>query len=292
MATQQIVLSGVLAAMIFTIALDLEFKDFAAIARNPGPVAAGLIAQFALLPGLTFLATLWLDLPAGVEAGMLLVASCPCGSLSNFVTHYGRGNTALSVSITAAANVLALLLTPLNFSWMVASNPTTAAWLTEIEVDPKMIWLSLVIILGIPLLLGLTCHAMLPKLTARIRRPLGTMAVAALLVFIVIAVFRDRHLLSAGLGSLLAIVIAHNALGLSLGYGAATVGGLSVADRRAVTVETGMQNSGLAIGIIGAQFNAEFAMLMVASLWGMWHIVTGFGLAIYWRSNPPPLLQS
>ena len=102
--------------MIFSVALELQPSDFIRVAKRPLPVAAGLVAQFMLLPVVTFGVTLLLNLPANIEAGMLLVAACPCGSLSNFVTHYSRGNTALSVSITAVANVIALLMTPTNFA--------------------------------------------------------------------------------------------------------------------------------------------------------------------------------
>ena len=286
MDLQQLVLSGVLAVMMFAIALDLETRDFARIARNPWPVVAGLVAQFAFLPVLTWLVTLWLSLPANIEAGMLLVACCPCGTLSNFVTYYGRGTTALSVSITGVANVMALVLTPFNFTWMIASNPETANWLRSIDVDPRMIWLSLLIILGVPLAIGLSLRKRYPRWASRVSKPLGKVAVGILFAFIVVAVIKDRSLFTAAVTSLFAVVVIHNALGLGIGYTTATLMRLSVPDRRAVTVEVGMQNSGLALGIIGAQFNADLGMVIVASLWGIWHIVTGFGLALVWRRMP------
>ena len=95
------------------------------------------------------------DLPPNIEVAMILVASCPGGSLSNVVTHFGRGNTALSVSISAAASLIALVATPFNFSWMVASNPNTASWLKVLAIDPSDIWISLVLLLALPMSLGL-----------------------------------------------------------------------------------------------------------------------------------------
>lgn len=127
MSVQQLVLSLVLATMVFAVALELRLADFARVAQSPRAVASGLLPQFVLLPLATWAATLALELPANVEAAMILVAACPGGSLSNVVTHLGRGNTALSVSISAVASVLALLLTPLNFTWMVSTNPATAS---------------------------------------------------------------------------------------------------------------------------------------------------------------------
>lgn len=285
MNSSQILLNAVLFAMIFSVALELKPADFIRVAKRPLPVLAGLVAQFLLLPVATFIATLFLDLPANIEAGMLLVAACPCGSLSNFVTHYSRGNTALSVSITAVANVIALIMTPTNFAWMVASNPNTAAWLKEIAVDPAMIWINLAVILALPLTLGLLTRHFFPRFSDKVRRPMGQFAVAALFAFVIIALVRDRHMFLMGIGGLFVIVVLHNALGLTIGYVSGALARLSLADRKALTFETGMQNSGLALAIIGTQFDADVGMVIVAGMWGTWHIVSGFSLAHYWRTR-------
>ena len=285
MNSSQILLNAVLFAMIFSVALELEPRDFLRVAKRPIPVIAGLIAQFVLLPVATFAATLILELPANTEAGMLLVAACPCGSLSNFVTHYSRGNTALSVSITAVANVVALVMTPTNFAWMVASNPNTAGWLREIAVDPGTIWVSLAVILALPLTLGLLSRRYFATFSDRVQRPLGRFAVMALFAFVIIALVRDRHMLAMGIGGLFVIVVLHNGFGLLLGYLSGAIARLPSVDRRALTFETGMQNSGLALAIIGTQFDADVGMVIVAGLWGTWHIVSGFTLAHFWRSR-------
>lgn len=285
MSSPQFLLNIVLFAMIFSVALDLRGPDFLRVARHPLPVAAGLVAQFMLLPVATFFATMLLSLPANIEAGMLLVAACPCGSLSNFITHYARANTALSVSITAVANVIALFMTPTNFAWMIASNPATAAWLTEIDVDPGMIWINLAFVLALPLTLGILTARYLPAIAKRVRVPLGRLALAALLAFVVIALYRDRHLFLTGIGALFVVVVLHNAVGLALGYLSGTVVRLNRPDRQALTFETGMQNSGLALAIIGTQFDADVGMVIVAGLWGTWHIVSGFSLAHFWRTQ-------
>jgi BASS family bile acid:Na+ symporter len=285
MSSSQVALNAVLFAMIYSVALELRPVDFVRVAGRPLPVIAGLVAQFVLLPVTTFVATLLLDLPANIEAGMLLVAACPCGSLSNFVTHYSRGNTALSVSITAVANLIALVMTPTNFTWMIASNPNTAQWLREIAVDPAMIWVNLAFVLALPLTLGLLTSHWLPSFSERIRKPLGRFAVSALFAFVIVALIRDRQLLMTGIGGLFVVVIVHNAVGLGLGYASGAVAKLPAADRQALTFETGMQNSGLALGIVGTQFDADVGMVLVAGLWGIWHIVSGFSLAHFWRTR-------
>jgi BASS family bile acid:Na+ symporter len=283
MSPQQLVLSLVLATMVFSVALDLRVVDFKRVAETPRAVVAGLIPQFVLLPLATWLATLALDLPPAIEAAMILVAACPGGALSNVVTHLGGGNTALSVSVSAVASLLALVLTPFNFTWMVSTNPVTSGWLRQLAIDASDIWLSLLVLLAIPMVLGMWFAFRWPGRAQRLRRPLGRLAVGALLLFIVIGLVRERHLLNAQILLPLAIVMLHNASGLLLGWACASAFGVAERDRRAITIEGGMQNSGLALGIIAVQFNADLGMVLIASLWGIWHIVTGMSLVVWWR---------
>lgn len=283
MTAQQLILSLVLATMVFSVALELRLLDFRRVAQVPRAVVAGLVPQFLLLPVATWLATLLLDLPPNVEAAMILVACCPGGSLSNVVTHYGRGNTALSVSISAVAAMLALFLTPFNFTWMVATNPATAAWLRQLDIDASAIWWSLLALLALPMALGLLCSHHLPALTDRMRKPLGKFSLLALLAFIVLGLVKERHLLTAQILPQFLIVVLHNASGLFLGWAGAMAFRVVERDRRAIMIEGGMQNAGLALGIIAVQFNADLGMVIIASLWGIWHIVSGMTLAVLWR---------
>lgn len=285
MTTPQLVLSLVLATMVFSVALELRWVDFRRVAEAPRAVLAGLIPQFVLLPLATWGATLLLDLPPATEAAMILVAACPGGALSNVITHLGRGNTALSVSISAVASLIALVATPLNFTWMVSTNPATAAWLRTLNIDAGDIWFSLLTLLAVPMLLGMWVGHRWPSGTARFRRPLARMAVAALLLFIAAGLWRERGLLTAQILPQLVVVVLHNAAGLALGWLCATAFRVEEAARRAITIEGGMQNSGLALGIIAVQFNAELGMVIVASLWGIWHIVSGLALVAVWRNK-------
>jgi BASS family bile acid:Na+ symporter len=284
MTTQQSVLSAVLALMVFSVALELRVDDFRRVAQMPKAVLCGLIPQFVLLPVGTWLATLWLNLPTSMEAAMILVACCPGGSLSNVVTHIGRGNTALSVTISAVAALLALVLTPLNFSWMVAANPGTAGWLRSLQIVPRDILFSLLAILAVPMLLGLAFAHRLPGLTQKIRKPLANLSLALLLLFIAAGLYRERQLLDVQIFLPLLIVVLHNASGLTFGWLTSTAMRVAERDRRAVMIEGGMQNSGLALGIIALQFGNDLNMVIIASLWGIWHIVSGLSLAVYWRN--------
>jgi len=285
MTTQQLILSLVLATMVFSVALELKVADFTRVAQTPRAVVCGLIPQFVLLPVGTWLATLVLDLPPNIEAAMILVAACPGGSLSNVVTHFGRGNTALSVSISAVAALMALVLTPFNFTWMMATNPVTASWMRELSLDASDIWWSLLALLALPMALGLTLSHRWPAATAKIRKPLGTFSLIALLAFIAAGLVSQRALLTLQILPQLVIVVLHNAGGLLLGYLCARAFRVAERDRRAIVIEGGMQNSGLALGIIAVQFNADLGMVIIASLWGIWHIVSGLTLATFWRQK-------
>ena len=280
---QSTVLYVVLSIMVFSVSLDLKIADFRYVAKHPKAVVAGLIAQFVLLPWATLGLTLWLDLPPAIEAAMLLVACCPGGALSNVVTYFGRGNLALSLSISAISNVVALLATPLNFAQLITLNPETARWVKSINLSPLDLIVSLLLLLALPMGLAVLTQRYQPLVARKIRKPLENLALAALLLFIVGAIAGQWAVFVKELSRTLPIVILHNGIGLLLGYIAARVGTLAVPDQRAVIIESGMQNSGLALGIIAAQFNSDLGMVSVAGLWGVWHIVSGGLLALFWR---------
>lgn len=283
MTAQQAVLSLVLATMVFAIALDLRLADFQRVLKAPRAVFAGLLPQFVLLPVGTWVAVRLLDLPANIEAALLLIACAPAGSLSNVLTHIARGNTALSLSISASAGVLSLLLTPLNFTWTMASNPATADWLRTLAVDPASIWWSLLALLGLPMALGLLLGQRRPALAQRLKKPLARFSFAALFAFIAYALVRDRHLLTPQILPEFGLVVLHNAAGLALGWITAWAFALGARERRAVTIEGGMQNAGFVLGIVALQFGSDVGMVVVASLWGMWCIASGLALAWWWR---------
>ncbi|MGA0735493.1 MAG: bile acid:sodium symporter family protein [Steroidobacteraceae bacterium] len=283
MQLQQAVLSLVLMTMVFAVALDLRTSDFARVFAMPRRIAIGLLPQFVWLPVATWLVTRALDLPAATEAAMLLVACCPGGSLSNVVTHWGRGDTAYSVSLSAVATVLAFVLTPFNFAWTMSANPATHSFMQALSLSPLDIASSLLFLLGLPLIAGLWLRHRRAELADRWREPLGRFGLIALLLFIAIGLIRERHLLNAAIVLPLALVIAHNALGLGLGWITGKLFSLDVPQRRAITIEAGMQNSGLALGIIALQFDSDLGMVIIASLWGIWHIVSGMSLAFLWR---------
>ena len=291
--SQQIWLGLVLASLMFGVALELRLSHFLYVLRRPLPVFTGLLAQCLLLPWATLVATLLLDLKPGIELGLLLVACCPGGNLSNVITHLARGNTALSVSVTSVSSLLAIISLPWNVARTASLNPDTAAFLSsqmsQLQVDAGGIVQGLLLMLVLLLLAGMLLGNLLPGMTARILPGFKRFTMIAFIGFLLVAVIGNRHLLLDSLGSLLLIVVLHNACALLLGWGSARLSGLGDFDRRALTIEVGMQNSGLALGLIFTQFGAQPDMALIAALWGTWHIVSGLLLVALWRRNPPHL---
>jgi BASS family bile acid:Na+ symporter len=142
---------------------------------------------------------------------------------------------------------------------------------------------SLVLLLAVPMSAAMLTTRYAPEAAKKIRKPLARLSGLALGLFIIFAAVAQFGTFVADIGRTLPLVVMHNGLGLLLGWVASTLAGLGVADRRAVTIEAGMQNSGLALGIIAAQFDANLQMVAVAGLWGVWHLVSGGALALLWR---------
>lgn len=272
-------LNAILAIVMFSIAIDLKPDDFRRLGRNPRPVVTGLLSQFVVLPVLTFGLVLLTQPQPSIALGLILVAACPGGNISNFITHRAGGNAALSVSMTAVATVGAIFVTPLNIAFWGGLYGPTRTILQETAVDPVQIAITVTLMLILPLCLGVLMNLKRPDVTARLRRPLQILSFLIFVAFILLALMANWSFFLGYAGAVAALVVAHNALALSGGYLSATVARLSPFDRRAVTIETGIQNSGLGLVLIFAFFGGLGGMAVVAAFWGIWHAISGLGLA-------------
>ncbi|MBO9450788.1 bile acid:sodium symporter family protein [Tropicibacter sp. R16_0] len=272
-------LNAILAVVMFSIAIDLKPNDFSRLRRSPKPLLVGLCSQFIVLPVLTFGLVVLTDPRPSIALGLILVAACPGGNISNFITHRAGGNAALSVSMTAFATVGAIVLTPINIALWGGLYEPTRAILQETQIDPVQIAITVGLMLILPLVLGIQLNLHRPSLTARLRRPLQYLSMGIFIAFIVLALAANWGFFLAFAGAVAGLVIVHNALALGGGYAVATLARLSPFNRRAVTIETGIQNSGLGLVLIFAFFNGLGGMAVVAAFWGIWHAITGLGLA-------------
>lgn len=285
-------LNLILAMMMFGIALNLKLADFKRVLKQPKGPLTGLVAQFMLLPLLTWFLTLIIPMPAEVALGLILVSSCPGGSFSNIVTYLAKGNTAMSVSMTGVASLLATLMTPFNFMLYASLNPDTAKLLTSINVPASSIFMLVGFVLALPLALGLLCGKYWPAMAARCDGLFRIISLVTLFLFVLIALFSNWAAFVAGASVFLLAVVLHNAMALGVGFTSAKLMQLNDADTRAITLEVGLQNSGLGLGIIFTFFDNLTGMAIIAAAWGCWHLVSGMALCFYWQHQDQRRLVS
>ena len=280
-------LNIVIGGMMYGMALDLDLQDVKRTLRAPKGPAIGLVAQFLLLPAFTFLLTLVLPVTPSMALGMILIAACPGGNLSNVMTWLAGGNTGLSVTMTGISTIAAIVMTPLNLALWGSLHPETAAILRTVHLDPLAVLSNVATILGLPLVLGVLTSRRWPRLVERIRKPFKLLSAGVFISFVGVALVAnwDNFLQAVGLVAL--GVFLHNALALGLGYGAAWATGLPERDRRAVSIEVGIQNSAIALVLIFAFFDGLGGMAIIAGWWGVWHIVAGLTVAGIWSRRAP-----
>lgn len=272
----------VIGLMMFGVSLDIKLDDFVRIVRSPKAPAIGLLAQFLLLPALTFALTLVLAPIPSIALGMILVAACPGGNLSNLVTYLAGGNTAVSISMTAISTAAAIFMTPLNLTLWGSLNPATAEILRDVSLSPLDVFVTIFLILGIPLILGLTVAKLRPKLVDRVRRPFKILTVIIFLGVVGAALGANFQIFLEVIGLVVFAVLLHNALALAAGWGAARIAGLPPRDRRAVAIEVGIQNSALGLVLVFNFFDGLGGMAIIVAWWGIWHIISGLTVALLW----------
>lgn len=280
------VLNIILALVMFGIALELRKQDFLNLWHNKKSAIAGLVAHFVLLPLLTFLLVLVLKPSPSIALGMILVGSCPGGNMSNMFTHLAKGNTALAVGLTSVSHFLAVVLTPLNFSFYGSLTEGTSLLLREIHLDPLDVFKTIGIVIIIPILLGLWLANYQVAIANHLQRWMKKFSLLAFAFFLIAAFASNVKVFVATAPVVLPLVVLHNALALASGYGFAKLLHLPEQDCRTVTFETGVQNSGLGLILIFSFFNGLGGMALIAACWGVWHLVSGGLLSFIWGRRP------
>ncbi len=279
------VLNVCLAIIMFGIALDIKWADFKKVAASPRATFVGLLSQFILLPASTYLLVVIIQPAPSIALGMMLVAACPGGNISNFMTHYAKGNTALSVSLTSIGTLLAIVMTPLNLQVWASFYPPTASILHEVSLDPWQVFQAIAVLIGIPLVLGMTISKKYPLTSARISKTVKPISILIFGAFVVVAFATNVDAFFKYIHLVVLVVFFHNLTALVLGYQVARIAGLNSNDRKTLTIETGIQNSGLGLILIFGFFGGLGGMAIVAAWWGIWHILSGLALATYWSRS-------
>lgn len=275
----------VIGAILFGIALDTKLEDFVHAAKRPGSISLGLLAQFLLLPGITFLLTLALDLRGSIALGLILVACCPPGNVSNILTHRAGGDVALSVSMTAVGNVLAIFLMPLNVAFWGGLHPTGRELLREIELSAFDMLLEVGAVIGIPFVAGITIARLWPRFATVAHRVVGPLSYLGLAGIIIVGVANNWSIFVDYIGVVLLAVFLHDALALALGYGVGRATRLPRASTKAMTFEVGIRNAGLGLLLTFTYFDGLGGMALAAAWWGIWDIIAGLAVAVAWRAR-------
>lgn len=280
----RLLLSGLLALIMFSVALGLQLSDFRELLRRPRPVLAGLAAQTLALPALTLLLSLVLSPTPSIALGMLVVAACPGGNVSNILTVISRGDAALSVTLTAVTSVLAVVVTPASILFWAGLHPQTKLLLGSLGLDASDFFLQTTVGLALPLAAGLGLTRAAPELARKLERPLRHVSFLVLLGFIASSLLGNwKHLALFG-SVILPVVVIHNAAALALGATTGLVAGPNPAVRRTLVFEIGIQNSGLGLAILLAHFPGQGGAALIAAAWGFWHIVSGLTVAGVFRA--------
>ncbi|MFC4864203.1 bile acid:sodium symporter family protein [Pseudomonas sp. MAHUQ-62] len=266
-----------LGLIMFGMGLTLKTEDFREVLRRPLRVLIGVLAQFIIMPGLAWLLCKLMQLPAEIAVGVILVGCCPGGTASNVITWFARGDVALSVAITAATTLLAPLVTPA-LIWLLATE-----WL---PVQLGALFTSILQVVVLPIALGLVAQRLLGervRLAVDVLPLVSVVCIVALVASIVAA--SQAKIAESGL-LIMAVVVLHNGLGLALGYLAGRLCGLPLAQRKTLSIEVGMQNSGLGAALATAHFSPLAAV--PSALFSVWHNLSGSLLAAVFRRMDEP----
>ena len=265
-----------LGVIMFGMGMTLSGSDFKNALRRPREVAAGVLAQFTIMPLVAYGLALGLKLPPDLAVGVVLVGACPGGTASNVVTYLARGDVALSVSMTSIATLLAPVLTPM------LTLGLAGQW---IPVSAGALFLSIVKIVVLPVAAGVLAHRFLSKIVAQMTPLLPLVSVSAIVLIVAFVVSANLDRILATAATVFVAVALHNLFGLGLGFALARALGMEESKTRAVTIEVGMQNSGLAVSLAVLHFNPAAAI--PGALFSVWHNLTGPALATYWARKPP-----
>ena len=286
----------ILAFVMYGVALGIKPQIFVEVFRKPKSVLLGMLCQLVLLPaftcGLAILLTGWISPMMGL--GMILVAACPGGNISNFMSSLGKANIELSVSLTAISTALAVILTPFNF-WLwgtlYLSSAAVSADIPRLVIPLMDVFKTIFILLGIPLLLGMATRQWLPKVADFLKKPLQWLSIIIFLAMVVLSFSSNIDAFLVSVKYIFLVVPIHNLLALGIGFGVGTLAKVPFRDRRTLTIETGIQNSGLGLVLLlGTSLFAGFpphgGMLVITAWWGIWHIISGLTVAtIFNRSK-------
>jgi BASS family bile acid:Na+ symporter len=283
---QVILLNICLGFLMFGVALDLKLSDFSYVLTNKKAVLSGLISQWILLPFLTVL-LVWLFQPVySIALGMILIAACPGGNVSNYAVHLSGANVALSVVLTMISTIFCALSTPFIFAQLRKFIPEGHAGEIIFDISFMNMISTIVQLILVPLILGYVCVTFFPMLVNKIKGIVKKLSLLIFIGFVVAAVAGNLDNLKNYIGLVFFIVLIHNGLALAVGYFfSSSIMKLPSDDAKAISIETGIQNSGLALILIFNFFDGMGGMALIAAWWSVWHLLSSLALGTWWKGR-------
>lgn len=280
-------LNIILAFIMFGVALEIQPRNFKFIVTSPKPVLVGFLAQHILVPAVTFLLVLLLRPTPSIAFGMILVAACPGGNISNFLSLMAKGNVELSVTLTAISTIVAVIMTPFNFALYGNLYSDASHLLIPISIDAMEMVKTVFILLGIPLFLGIFFAWKFPKIAQKLTKPMRILSLIVFAIFVFAALAANFNHFLRYIHLIFIIVLLQNASAFFTGHYTAKLFKLHANDVKTIGIEAGIHNSGLALVLIFNPnlFNGLGGMAFIAAWWGIWHIVAGIGLATFYSKK-------
>lgn len=266
---------------MFGVALSLKFSQFKVLLQKPKGFAVGVLSQYVMLPILTMLLIWILKISPMVAMGMVLIASCPGGNVSNFFSHLAKGDVALSILLSLFSTLGAVFLTPVQIMFWSAYIPGMDA-ITQIDISFLEMAKSIGIILFLPVVAAMLFSRFLPEVAKRIQKPFQWVSFIILIGFVVGALLPNWELFKEYILLVIPLVMLHNLLALASGYSLGKLFRLKSAAVKSISIETGIQNTGLGLVLIFTFFDGSGPMALMAACWGIWHLVSGSGIAYLW----------
>ena len=280
------ILNIALAIIMFGVALSIKIDDFKLLIKKPKILLVGVFSQFFLLPLLTFVAISIIKPHPSFALGMMMIAACPGGNVSNFFSKMAKGNAALSVSLTAFATVVCLIMTPFNLQFYGGLYEPTNEILKTVELNPLELFKLILLILGIPIILGMLVNHFYEHIAKKIEIVLKPFSMIIFLALITIAFYENIEIFLDYIHLVAALVIFHNIGAFLIGFFSAKGFGLKKREQKTISIETGIQNGGLGLMLIFQFFDGLGGMALLAAFWGIWDIFSGMILGMYWgRKN-------
>jgi BASS family bile acid:Na+ symporter len=278
-----VVLKLILGFILFGIALDIRPADLRAVLRQPRLALVGLSSQYVLLPLVTLAYVAALRPQPSLALGLLLIATLPGGNISNYMVRVAGGNAALSISLTALAELTAFVFTPLMFGLLGPLAPGAETLFHAIELDPVALFESVLVIVIIPVLLGIALAQYTPALVRRVQKPVRVASLLLFVLLLVAAILVNRGAFAAHAATAALWCVPLNALAFASGYFFARLTGLPEQLARTIAFETGIKNTGLGLVLIFAFFGGLGGLAITSAFWGIWHGLSGLALACWWK---------